>query len=72
MNSRASYDKFKELENFMTKRTRIYLEMFFVVILLLIGIYFFDLPKINSFVILGVVVVINILFFELFAFKNKK
>ncbi|WP_157967352.1 hypothetical protein [Paraliobacillus zengyii] len=55
----------------MTKRKKNYLQGLLILIILVLMIYTLDLPKVSSFITIGVVTVVNVLFFELFIFRDK-
>ncbi|MFB5664400.1 hypothetical protein [Alteribacillus sp. HJP-4] len=55
----------------MTKRKKGYLEMVLVLIVFSLIIFIFDLPTMRSFIILGVIVIVNIVIFELFVFSGE-
>ena len=56
----------------MSKRKSNYLELIIVLIILTLMIFVFDLSKTDSFLIIGVIAVINIFVFELLGFNNDK
>ncbi|WP_203341450.1 hypothetical protein [Planococcus beijingensis] len=55
----------------MTKRKKGYLELVFVLIIFVSVIFIFDFPKVVSFTTLGVLVIVNILIFEIFIFSKE-
>lgn len=55
----------------MSKRKKGYLELLIVVIILIALFFILDIATLNVFIILGVIVLLNILVFELFIFNKK-
>ena len=56
----------------ISKRKRNYLELVIVLTILTLIVFAFDLPKIDFFLIIGVITVISILVFELLGFNEDK
>lgn len=56
----------------MTKRKSEYLQMMLVIIIFVLVIYFFELPKDRSFLILVAVITTHTLFFEISEFRKSK
>ncbi len=54
----------------MTKRQKGYLELLLVLIIFSLVIFIFDLPKISSFIIIGVIAIINLFVFEVFIWRR--
>ncbi|MBM7553995.1 putative integral membrane protein [Thalassobacillus pellis] len=55
----------------MKNRKNQYIQALVALILLVLAVFIFDLPKTSSFIIIGVILLINVLVFELFYFGNK-